>query len=54
LLSTAALTAIVLYFTWYKHLPAPEKLATEEIDADGSELNFDSGESVVVGGSREV
>ncbi|HET6861918.1 MAG TPA: hypothetical protein VFH91_02695 [Pyrinomonadaceae bacterium] len=54
LLSTAALTAIVLYFTWYKHLPAPQSLSSEEFDPDRAEVSFNSAERVVVGGSREV
>jgi len=53
LLSTTALAAIVLYFTWYQHLPAPGS-SSEEFDPDRAEVSFDSAESVLVGGSREV
>ena len=54
LLATAAVTASILYFTWYKHLPPPTGSPSEEGEVSGAELGFDSAEGMAVGGSREV
>jgi len=45
LLSTTALSAIILYFTWYQHLPAPGA-SSEEFDPDRADVSFDSADSV--------
>jgi hypothetical protein len=37
LLATAAATAVILYFTWYKHLPPPAPEPMEEADTVRSE-----------------
>lgn len=54
LLATAAITALILYFTWYKHLPPPARLVSEEGDMDRAELGYESANEIVIGGSREV
>ena len=54
LLATAAVTASILYFTWYKHLPPPTSSLSEEGDVSAAELGFESAEEMAVGGSREV
>jgi len=45
LLSTTAVCAITLYFTWYQHLPAAGS-SSEEFDPDRADVSFDSAESV--------
>lgn len=54
LLTTAAVTASILYLTWYKYLPPPTGSLSEEGDLSGTDLGFESAEEVAVGGSREV
>jgi Na+/proline symporter len=53
LLVTAAVTALILYYTWYKHLPPPAR-SQDENDLDGADAGFEAAEEMVVGGSREV
>ena len=45
LLSTSALSAIILYFTWYQHLPAPGS-SSEEFDPDRADVGFEAAESL--------